>query len=470
MYTVLLIDRSNPFLLKLTRHLAGLIINPEIKILLLSDRHPSSVISSNFEIFNISDAPQSYSFIELQDKFDFSLHKLLVTERAYFDYSSFRKNQCYSNLSLEQAYESSTQYLNALDFLIREKVDLVIEGLADNFVTTAAGLIAYNYNKKFFMVFLYYWWLDGVFFLDRLNQTSSEIDSKYSNYMASNIDLDISSLQAFYKRQLFRGFLEEKFRNMYNFKIRLLQILNKFKSYDKPSFGNFLSRKCSRFYSKIMISLFIKFERSIYDEKYILFPLHVTPEASLLGNDPELADQFSLIKNISMNLPAGVKLYVKDHPHQEVGLGLNYDFYRKLATLPNVRLFGKRCPLNAKAIYMDPGCLAVSVISGTIGLEAALELVPVFVFGHPIYGASEYFIKPNNFDEFYTVILSIYRGKYILKQRALYAMLQAQNDSVVKANVNFSKAKGWVETSYLVNVCIAEFINKQFSDEKLLRK
>ena len=70
------------------------------------------------------------------------------------------------------------------------------------------------------------------------------------------------------------------------------------------------------------------------DEPFVIYPLNTSPEAALLGSYPELADQFSLIKNISMNLPYGVKLYVKEHPLAHLGLGLDFGFYRRLSALP----------------------------------------------------------------------------------------------------------------------------------------
>src|SRR3982074_3611349 len=92
--------------------------------------------------------------------------------------------------------------------------------------------------------------------------------------------------------------------------------------------------------SRARISLSIRFETDVLQEKFVLFPLHVTPEATLLGSVPELADQFALIKNLSMNLPVGTLLYVKERPHQQVGLGLDYGFYRRVLSLPNVKLYG----------------------------------------------------------------------------------------------------------------------------------
>src|SRR5207248_2167707 len=115
--------------------------------------------------------------------------------------------------------------------------------------------------------------------------------------------------------------------------------------------------------------------------------------------EPELADQFSLLKNISMNLPFGVRLYVKEHPAQFLGNGLNYGFYRRLTALSNVRYYRADAPL--KELVSHRRCLGVAVINGTVGLEAAMNRKPVFVFGRALYGAGDCFFKPQSFDEFY---------------------------------------------------------------------
>ena len=174
-------------------------------------------------------------------------------------------------------------------------------------------------------------------------------------------------------------------------------------------------------------------------ENYLIFPLHVTPEAVLIGGSPEIADQFSLIKNISMNLPYGVKLYVKEHPDQVIGIGLGYDFYRKVATLPNVRIM--RANSNLASMIDVPNCIGVTVISGTTGLEAAMKRKAVFIFGSAIYGVAECFIKFTDWDSFFFQVKSILDGKFIFNEAALYAILEALNQSVVHGPVDYSSCK-----------------------------
>jgi Capsule polysaccharide biosynthesis protein len=453
MFNVLIIDRSNPAFYQLVIHLAGQINHDDVTILFLSDKEKSGK-QGNLEVVNVSDIPQSKSLVELQSQYDFSLHKTLVSERAFFDYSSFRLSQRYSDMDLDAVYAAVLPYVNALDYLIRERVDLVIEGLADNFLTSVAGRLVGFYKKKFFMVFVYYWFDSGFLMADRTDQTSTLIDNEYEYYLKHQELLSREQLDAFYSRKVLQPF----FPNNYTIKSRLTQFINRFKSYEPLSFKNFLLRRLAWTIAKLQIKAFITFEQKLHGEKFVLFPLHVTPEATLLGSTPELADQF---------LPAGVYLYVKEHPYQVIGLGLDYQFYKKIKSLPNVRLYGTH--ISADTMYKDPNCVAITVISGTVGLEAALHKLPVFVFGRAIYSAADCFIKPKDFDDFFRILGSIINKEFRFDEPALYAMLQALKDGAIRADVDFSKARSWLELSYMGNKITAKFIEQQYLEWSKLK-
>ena len=181
-------------------------------------------------------------------------------------------------------------------------------------------------------------------------------------------------------------------------------------------------------------------------EKYVYFPLHVAPEAVLLGSTPEHADQFGLIKNISMNLPWGVKLYVKDHPDQQLGLMMNYDFYKKLLVLPNVRYFPPS--VSSESLIVPENCLAVAVINGTVGLEAAMYQKPTYVFGNAVYKVADCFIKPVDFEEFSMHLLKVLKGKFEFNQKALDSMLMALISTIFRHAVDFGQFETWEERSF----------------------
>lgn len=429
---VLFIDRAWPVVRQVVHEFAAAVRDTRIHVLFLSDKDRSG-IDGNLQTINIFGVPQQRSLEELQAGYAFSLHKTLVLERAFFDYSSFRRSQCYSRLNECQIAERIAPYANAFDYVIREKADFVMEWFPDCFIPALAGQIAAHYGKPFRMFLQHYWWNDGAFFIDRMDLTSTEVDERYRRYYETPALCDRARLDdVFRAKKTLYGFSSSQ---MYTFAMRLRVVLNRLKSYEPLSVINWIQRRISRRWSATAIRMLIRAEAGPKDERFVLYPLHTSPEAALLGNAPELADQFGLIKNISMNLPYGVKLYVKEHPYADLGAGIDYGFYRRLSALPNVRIIRGSARLDT--LMEHPGFAAVAVINGTLGLDAAIKRKPVFVFGRPLYGAADCFLKPSSFDDFNTQLMTILRGHYRFDEPALYAMLNALDASIVRAEVDF---------------------------------
>jgi hypothetical protein len=432
MIRVLFIDRSWPVVAQLVRNFAKLVRGTDIHVLFLSDKEPSG-ISDHLETINIRDVPQRRSLEEMQAGFSFSLHKALVIERAFYDYSSFRRSQCYSRLSEGEIAERVTPFANAFDFVIREKTDLVMEWFPDCFISSLAGEIAGHYGKPFRMILQHYWWNDGAFIIDRMDLTSAEVDRNYRDSYADPDRCDRKKLDKLFKaKKTLYAFSRSE---MYTWSMRVRLILNRRKSYEPPSLRNWVVRRISKLWSATLIRALILRHVEPRNEPFVLYPLHTSPEAALLGSYPELADQFGLIKNISMNLPYGVKLYVKEHPLEDLGLGLDYDFYRRLSALPNVRII--RGDVRLDKLLDHPRFLAVAILTGTAGLDAAIKRKPVFIFGRAIYAAADCFIKPVDFEDFHAQVMRLMRGEFRFNERALYAMLDALDASIVRADVDF---------------------------------
>ncbi len=119
------------------------------------------------------------------------------------------------------------------------------------------------------------------------------------------------------------------------------------------------------------------FENPVEGEKYVYMPLHLIPESSVFVKASFYVDELNLMEQISKSLPAGWKLYVKEH---QAMLGeRDLSFYKKAAELANVRVV----QLN---YYKDPKpwitkSLGVVTITGTAAYEAALMGKRSIVFG-----------------------------------------------------------------------------------------
>jgi len=121
------------------------------------------------------------------------------------------------------------------------------------------------------------------------------------------------------------------------------------------------------------------FDEPSFDDKYILFPLHYQPEASTDIWAAYYADQLHTIKLIARSLPFDYWLYVKEH--SAVLGSKSVKFYRELKKYPNVKLIDPWCDIN----HLIRHAAAISVLTGTTGLEAIFWDKPVIIFGSVLY-------------------------------------------------------------------------------------
>jgi hypothetical protein len=114
---------------------------------------------------------------------------------------------------------------------------------------------------------------------------------------------------------------------------------------------------------------------------YIFFPLHTEPESSVGMLSPEYFYQHAAVAALSRDLPAGVRLAVKETIH---GVGRRpRDFYSQVKDIKNVVWLN----MMEHGVEVARHSLGVATITGTAGMEAAVMGKPVIVFGrHNHYG------------------------------------------------------------------------------------
>lgn len=109
---------------------------------------------------------------------------------------------------------------------------------------------------------------------------------------------------------------------------------------------------------------------------FVFYPLHTEPEQALGQISPEFFFQLEAIAAVSRDLPAGVKLAVKEVPN---ACGRRPDnFYDQILRLKNVAMIN----LAEKGTEVIRESIGVVTIAGTAGLEAAAMGKPVISFGH----------------------------------------------------------------------------------------
>ncbi|WP_243388196.1 hypothetical protein [Bacillus kexueae] len=108
------------------------------------------------------------------------------------------------------------------------------------------------------------------------------------------------------------------------------------------------------------------FETADYSQEYVLYTLHKQPEASIDVLGYINSNQLELVRNIALNLPNNIKLYVKEHSNCLGERSLS--FYRQLKKIPNVKLID---PFEDTRKLIERSSLVLTV-SGTVALEAGI--------------------------------------------------------------------------------------------------
>ncbi len=117
------------------------------------------------------------------------------------------------------------------------------------------------------------------------------------------------------------------------------------------------------------------------NEKFIFFPLHVSPERYVDISAPFFSNQLEVIANIAKSLPPEYKLYVKEHFAMKPLYWRKTSFYRGILALPNVELIH---PSVSPEEIIKKSSLVIA-ITGTSALQAAFYEKPSIVLAHNIF-------------------------------------------------------------------------------------
>jgi hypothetical protein len=109
--------------------------------------------------------------------------------------------------------------------------------------------------------------------------------------------------------------------------------------------------------------------------RYAFFPLHTEPEVSLLVYGRPYVNQIEIIRMLAMSLPVDMVLVVKEHPWMVGKRSLSA--YEKMLDIPRVRFADPK--LEARTLIQHAEL--VSVVTGSVALEAAMLGKPVITFG-----------------------------------------------------------------------------------------
>jgi hypothetical protein len=122
-------------------------------------------------------------------------------------------------------------------------------------------------------------------------------------------------------------------------------------------------------------------------EKFVFFPLHFAEDAQIVTRAPHFYDQTELVRQVALSLPAGYKLYTKEHPDERGVMPLSE--LRKMQGIPNVRVLTPTT--NSHELIQKAE--AVIVVSSSVGWEAFLYRKPVINLAPIYYALSESVLK-----------------------------------------------------------------------------
>jgi hypothetical protein len=120
---------------------------------------------------------------------------------------------------------------------------------------------------------------------------------------------------------------------------------------------------------------------SLSPRRFAFMPLHTEPEVSQLVYARPLVNQIEVARSLAYSLPADMALVLKEHPWM-VGKR-RLAAYRKFLDIPRVRFAAPE--IDARAFVQRASL--VTVLTSSVGLEAAILGKPVLTFGHAPFNA-----------------------------------------------------------------------------------
>lgn len=159
------------------------------------------------------------------------------------------------------------------------------------------------------------------------------------------------------------------------------------------------------------------------EKKYVIFFLHLQPEATTLPKGGVFVEQQLMLQILAAALERhGMKLYVKEHFVQPYR---NKDFYDAIAKIRNVQLI--RTEVESRDLIQH--AFATASCNGTVLLESMFNGIPTFIFGDTPFrnGPGVYYV--GSVEEVEGVLSELESGQYVYSEQDVRAELKAFGDS-----------------------------------------
>lgn len=170
-------------------------------------------------------------------------------------------------------------------------------------------------------------------------------------------------------------------------------------------------------------------------EKYLIFFLHLQPEATTLPQGGVFVEQELMIQILARAAEKhGIKVYVKEHFVQPCR---NKSFYDGLAKIRNVRLIHS----DRDSKQLARNSVATASCNGTILLESIFNSKPTFIFGEVCFEKAPGVFRIGSVEECEKALEQILTGDFSIEQNQVRAYLKAFGESSIRAYFDCSLYK-----------------------------
>ena len=185
-----------------------------------------------------------------------------------------------------------------------------------------------------------------------------------------------------------------------------------------------------RFYSnKLKSVLEKKLSVDITTFPYVIFFMHFQPEATSMPNGGLYAYQLFAIRRLSLSVPQGWKVLVREHPFTfENSFSprfRNKQFYDAIEEMDNVQLLS----LEHKPYDLIDNSKVVSTLTGSVGLQALCRERPVVAFGYSGYDRVYGVVKPQSDCDLKQFLNEVHLGlKTLDPEKVLTSLIEIEKE------------------------------------------
>lgn len=387
------------------------------------DKHKIKKYFNNIKVFCVEDyirenypIKKNYDPKQIIEKLNISFGRL------NYSLSMYKKFYYQTNLSPDKQYDLDLKRM----FLFYNFYDEIFEKFKPNIVIHehTGGLgssILWEKCKEFNCK---YFFIKGMYFDDRFalvdqeNFTSPFFEKSkhllFDEHQYSKFKIEIANLKnkfAPYEskkkiKKIKKIFLLNIFRPLKNLIKSILKYnrnskeINYLLTRHPPIMDGVFYKSLSYIKNLIIRKIYIDNEVNL-DDDFVIFFLQVEPELSSYSMVKKDIDTESLIKNISLSLPVGVKLYVKEHPAQmKQSRSKDLSFFKNIKSFSNVRIL----PINFDSISLIKKSKFVVSGSGTCLFECILHNKKCIHYGSHFYTEHQNLIKIDNYENLSNIL------------------------------------------------------------------